>query len=86
MNVAPIHSIVEKKRKDRIDLMLALLIYSDADVDLKRADGMTALHLAAKVGGLCEHYEWLVYFIPKSWNLDVRSISSHECNIQRNLS
>jgi len=55
MNVAPIHSIVEKKRKDRADLMVALLTYSDADVDLKRADGMTALHMAAQVGGLCEH-------------------------------
>lgn len=57
MNVAPIHSIVEKKRKDRADLMVALLTYSDADVDLKRADGMTALHMAAQVGGLCEHHE-----------------------------
>ena len=46
-----------KKRRDRIDLMLALLTYSDADVDLKRADGMTALHLVAQVGGLREHYE-----------------------------
>ena len=57
MNVAPIHSIVVKKRRDRIDLMLALLTYSDADINLKSADGMTALHLVAQVGGLCEHYE-----------------------------
>ena len=46
-----------KKRRDRIDLMLALLTYSDADINLKSAAGMTALHLVAQVGGLCEHYE-----------------------------
>ena len=55
LSVAPIHSIVKKKRGDRIDLMLALLTYSDADVNLKSADGMTALHLVAQVGGFCDH-------------------------------
>ena len=35
--------------------MLALLTYSDADVNLKSADGMTALHLVAQVGGFCDH-------------------------------
>jgi len=51
LKVAPIHSIVLRKRRDKIELLLALLTYSNADVDLKTTDGMAALHLVAQVSG-----------------------------------
>ena len=54
LKVAPIHSIVQRKRRDRIDLLLALLTYSNADIDLKSSDGTAALHLVAQVSGSCD--------------------------------
>jgi len=54
LKVAPIHSIVLRKRRDKIELLLALLTYSNADVDLKTTDGMAALHLVAQVSGSCD--------------------------------
>ena len=49
---APIHAIVQKKFKseeEKMKLLVALLTYSDADVNLRMANGSTALHLAAQV-------------------------------------
>ena len=52
---APIHVIVKRKckrkadRKEKVDLLLALLTYSDVDVSLQNANGMTALHFTAEV-------------------------------------
>ena len=52
---APIHAIVKRKskrkadRKEKVELLLALLTNSDADVNLQSANGMTALHLTAEV-------------------------------------
>ena len=52
---APIHAIVKSKskrkadRKEKVELLLALLTNSDADVDLQNGNRMTALHLTAEV-------------------------------------
>ena len=52
---APIHAIVKRKckrkadRKEKVDLLLALFIHGDADVNLQNANGMTALHFTAEV-------------------------------------
>lgn len=46
---ASIHSIVKRKKKDRVDLLLALLINSDVEVDLQNSRDMTALHMAIEV-------------------------------------
>ena len=52
---APIHAIVKRKCKrkadckEKVDLLLALLTHSDADVNLQNANGMTALHFTAEV-------------------------------------
>ncbi len=48
---APIHSIVRhmKKKKDRVECLLALLTNSNADIDLQNRRSMTALHLAIEV-------------------------------------
>ena len=47
---APIHAIVSlKKRRDKVDLLLALLIYSKVDINLPNKRQMTALHLAIEV-------------------------------------
>ena len=45
----PIHKIVKKKRKERVDLLIALLTNSNADVHFATAKNMTALHLAVEV-------------------------------------
>ena len=47
---APIHAIVSlKKRRDKVELLLALLIYSKVDINLPNHRQMTALHLAIEV-------------------------------------
>lgn len=47
---APIHAIVMgKRRRDRLELLMALLIYSKVKVDLPNRKKMTALHLAIEV-------------------------------------
>ena len=48
---APIHSIIRhtKKKKDRVELLLALLMNSKAQIDLQNRRNMTALHLAIEV-------------------------------------
>lgn len=47
---APIHAIVTgKRRKDRLELLMALLIYGKVKVDLPNGKKMTALHLAIEV-------------------------------------
>ena len=50
---APIHAIVmERKHKDKSDLLLALLVYSKVDINLPANSWkrMTALQLAVEVG------------------------------------
>ena len=47
---APIHSIIRRKKKDRVELLLTLLINSNADVNLPNRRNMTALHCAIEVG------------------------------------
>ena len=52
---APLHAIVKRKcankaeRKEKLELLVSLLTYSDADVNLQVENDMTALHLAAEV-------------------------------------
>ena len=46
---APLHALVKKDRKDRINLVLVLLINSNADIHLKTSRGLTPLHLAVEV-------------------------------------
>lgn len=46
---APIHTIIQRKKKDRVDLLLALLVNSDVDINLQNRRRMTALHLAIEV-------------------------------------
>ena len=45
----PIHSIIKRKKKDRVDLLLALLVNSKADINLQNRRSMTALHSAIEV-------------------------------------
>ena len=46
---APLHSLVKRERKDRVGVVLALLVHSDADIHLKTSRGATPLHLAVEV-------------------------------------
>ncbi len=47
---APIHSIIRsKKRKDRLELLLTLLINSDVDINLQNRRSMAAFHVAIEV-------------------------------------
>ena len=46
---APIHTILKKRRRDRYELLLALLVYSKAKVNQKTKLGDTPLHLAVEV-------------------------------------
>ena len=51
---APIHAIVSgRKRRDKTELLLALLVYSKVDVNLPNRKKMTALHLAIEVCTQC---------------------------------
>ena len=45
----PIHKIVKKKRRERVELLIALLTNSNADVDFTTSKNMTAFHLAVEV-------------------------------------
>ena len=47
---APIHALVtRKKQSHRAELLLALLIYGNVQIDLLNRRKMTALHLAIEV-------------------------------------
>ena len=46
---APLHSLVKKERKDRVSLVLTMLAYSNADINLETSRGATPLHLAVEV-------------------------------------
>lgn len=46
---APIHSIVRRKKKGHTELLLALLINSDVEVNLGSRKKKTALHVALEV-------------------------------------
>ena len=46
---APLHAYVLSSRHDKVDLVVSLLTHSSADVNLKAADSMTALHFAVMV-------------------------------------
>ena len=46
---APIHAIIRRKKKDRLEFLLALLVNSDADVNLGNRREMAPLHLAVEV-------------------------------------
>ena len=50
--IAPIHAIVRRKRRDRLDLLMALMTYTEVDVNFETTRGMTPLHIAVEVGGL----------------------------------
>ena len=55
---ASIHAIVSlKKRRDKVELLLALLIYSKVDINLPNRRQMTALHLAIEVHKYCIHVQ-----------------------------
>ena len=46
---AVIHNIIKKKRKDKLEMLLTLLINSEVDVNLQNWKGNTALHIAIEV-------------------------------------
>ena len=46
---APLHALVKKERKRRVNLVLGLLVYSDVDIHLETSRGATPLHLAVEV-------------------------------------
>ena len=46
---APLHALIKKERKDRVKLVFALLLHSDADIQLETSRGATPLHLAVEV-------------------------------------
>ena len=45
----PLHALIKKERKDRVKLVLSLLVYSNADIQLETSGGATPLHLAVEV-------------------------------------
>ena len=48
----PLHAIVRSDRKDKFDLLMVLMVYSDygnEEVDLPAINGNTALHIAMLV-------------------------------------
>lgn len=48
----PLHAIVRSDRRDKLELMIALLVHSDfgcGDIDLPAFYGNTALHIAVMV-------------------------------------
>ena len=48
----PLHAIVRAIRKDKHDLLIVLMVYSDFGtelIDMQVKDGSTALHIAVKV-------------------------------------
>jgi len=57
---APIHALVKSSHKDKVELLIALLTHSRADVNLRAADDMTALHFAVQVGRLYLAFEGLL--------------------------
>ena len=46
---APLHALIKKERKDRVKLVLSMLINSNADIQLETSRGATPLHLAVEV-------------------------------------
>ena len=46
---APLHALVQKERKDRVQVVLTLLVQSDADINLETSRGASPLHLAVEV-------------------------------------
>ena len=49
----PLHAIVRSDRRDKLEVMIALLVHSDygcADIDFPAFYGNTALHVAVQVG------------------------------------
>ncbi len=46
---AVIHTILKDKRKHKLEVLLALLVNSDVDVNLANKRGNTALHIAIEV-------------------------------------
>ena len=46
---APLHALVKKQKKDRVRLVLAMLVHSDANINLETSRGATPLHLAVEV-------------------------------------
>ena len=46
---AVIHRIIKKKHKDKLEMLLTLLINSEVDVNLQNWKGNTALHMAIEV-------------------------------------
>ncbi len=49
LGLAPIHSIIRRKRKNRLQLLLGLLVHSNVDVNLIACDGNTPLHMIVQV-------------------------------------
>lgn len=48
----PIHAIVRNSRRDKLECLLVLLVYSDygtENIDMPAAFGNTALHIAVQV-------------------------------------
>ena len=46
---APLHTLIKRERKDRVKLVLLMLVHSNADVHLETSRGATPLHLAVEV-------------------------------------
>ena len=78
---APLHALVKKERKDRVALVLALLVNSNADIHLKTSRGATPLQLAVEVRGIQRVYIngkygplarcsvlWVTIYMDWAWN------------------
>lgn len=72
---APIHAIVTgRKRKDKMELLLALMVYGKVNINLPNSRNMTALHLAIEV----------MDFIAIGMHYDI-IIINFSCNIEQTL-
>ena len=65
----PLHAIVRSSRRDKLELMIALLVHSDFGcelIDLPAMYGNTALHLAVEVITHLHYDSIIVIFFPES--------------------
>ncbi len=69
LGLAPIHSIVRRKRKNRLQLLLALLVHSNVDVNLAACDGNTPLHMIVRVSSLVNSLMTELIFLGPSFYL-----------------
>lgn len=60
---APLHSYVRRRDKHKLSCLMAFLIHSKCDIDMKNKDGETALHLACKVNNYAPSIVDVTHFL-----------------------